>query len=312
MIRRKYILEAGIIVRKGFFVGEVRETMTKKKVCVVGIGVMGNGLAQVCAQAGYDTSIVGRSEESLERGLKNIQRGLSIFVKRGRIQQEEADSILDALRAQATTSLEEGAKGADFVIEAVYEDLALKKEIFRALDRICPEHTILASNTSTFPITALATVTKRPDKVIGTHFMNPPPLVHGVEIIKSLLTSEDTVRRTDEFIRSLGKEPIEVKDSPGFVVSRMICLVMNEAVRMHEEGIASVEDIDKIARLCFNWPMGPFQLLDLIGVDIVAAVLNAMYNETGSERFKPALLMVQMVRAGWTGRKAGRGFYDYT
>ncbi|MHC1623752.1 MAG: 3-hydroxyacyl-CoA dehydrogenase family protein [Candidatus Methanospirareceae archaeon] len=286
--------------------------MTKKKVCVVGIGVMGNGLAQVCAQAGYDTSIVGRSEESLERGLKNIQRGLSIFVKRGRIQQEEADSILDALRAQATTSLEEGAKGADFVIEAVYEDLALKKEIFRALDRICPEHTILASNTSTFPITALATVTKRPDKVIGTHFMNPPPLVHGVEIIKSLLTSEDTVRRTDEFIRSLGKEPIEVKDSPGFVVSRMICLVMNEAVRMHEEGIASVEDIDKIARLCFNWPMGPFQLLDLIGVDIVAAVLNAMYNETGSERFKPALLMVQMVRAGWTGRKAGRGFYDYT
>jgi len=286
--------------------------MTKKKVCVVGIGVMGNGLAQVCAQAGYDTSVVGRSEESLERGLKNIQRGLSIFVKRGRIQQEEADSILDALRAQATTSLEEGAKGADFVIEAVYEDLELKKGIFRALDRICPEHAILASNTSTFPIIALATVTKRPDKVIGTHFMNPPPLMHGVEIIRSLMTSQDTVQKTDEFIRSLGKEPIEVKDSPGFVVSRMICLVMNEAVRMHEESVASVEDIDKIARLCFNWPLGPFQLLDLIGIDIVAAVLNAMYNETGADRFKPALLMVQMVRAGWTGRKAGRGFYEYT
>jgi 3-hydroxybutyryl-CoA dehydrogenase len=233
-------------------------------------------------------------------------------VKRGRLPQEEADSILDALRARATTSLEEGAKGADFVIEAVYEDFDLKEKIFRELDRICPEHTILASNTSTFPITALATVTKRQDKVIGTHFMNPPPLVHGVEIIRSLLTSEDTVRRTDEFIRSLGKEPIEVKDSPGFVVSRMICLVMNEAVRMHEEGVASVEDIDKIARLCFNWPMGPFQLLDLIGIDIVAAVLNTMYNETGSERFKPALLMVQMVRAGWTGRKAGKGFYEYT
>ena len=285
--------------------------MTEKKVCVVGLGVMGNGLAQVCAQAGYDTSIVSRSDESLERGLKNIQGGLSIFVKRGRIQQEEADSIMDALRANATTSLEAGANGADFVIEAVYEDLELKKGLFKELDRICPEHTILASNTSTFPIIALGTVTERPDKVIGTHFMNPPPLVHGVEIIKSLMTSEDTVQRTDEFVRSLGKEPIDVKDSPGFVVSRMICLVMNEAVRMHEEGVASVEDIDKIARLCFNWPMGPFQLLDLIGIDIVAAVLNAMYTETGSERFKPALLMVQLVRAGWTGRKAGKGFYDY-
>jgi len=287
------------------------EAMTKKKVCVVGIGVMGNGLAQVCAQAGYDTSVVGRSEESLEKGLKNIQGGLSIFVKRGRIQQEEADSILDALRAKGTTSLEDGAKGADFVIEAVYEDLELKKEIFKELDRICPEHAILASNTSTFPIIALATVTKRPDKVIGTHFMNPPPLIPGVEIVKSLLTSEDTAQRTDEFVKSLGKEPIMVKDSPGFVVSRMICLVMNEAVRMHEEGVASVEDIDKIARLCFNWPIGPFQLLDLIGIDIVAAVLNAMYNETGADRFKPALLMVERVRAGWTGRKAGRGFYEY-
>ncbi len=285
--------------------------MTKKKVCVVGIGVMGNGLAQVCAQAGYDTSVVSRSEESLERGIGKIKRNLSGLVKKGRMQQEEADSILDALRAQATTSLEDGAKGADFVIEAVYEDLELKKGIFRELDRICPEHTILASNTSTFPIISLATVTKRPDKVIGTHFMNPPPLILGVEIIKSLLTSEDTVQRTDEFVKSLGKDPIMVKDSPGFVVSRMICLVMNEAVRMHEEGVASVEDIDKIARLCFNWPIGPFQLLDLIGIDIVAAVLNTMYNETGGYRFKPALLMVQMVRAGRTGRKAGRGFYEY-
>ena len=286
--------------------------MTKKKVCVVGIGVMGNGLAQVCAQAGYDTSVVSRSEESLERGIAKIKRNFSGLVKKGRMQQEEADSILDALRAQATTSLEEGAKGVDFVIEAVYEDLELKKEIFRALDRICPEHAILASNTSTFPIIALATVTKRPDKVIGTHFMNPPPLIPGVEIIKSLMTSEDTVQKTDEFVRSLGKDPIMVKDSPGFVVSRMICLVMNEAVRMHEEGVASVEDIDKIARLCFNWPIGPFQLLDLIGIDIVAAVLNTMYNETGGERFKPALSMSQLVRAGWTGRKAGKGFYNYT
>jgi len=285
--------------------------MKGKNVCVVGIGVMGSGIVQVCAQAGYDTSAVGRSEKSLERGLGKIKNDLSRLAKKGHVKQEDADRILDAISANATTSLEEGAKRADFVIEAVNENLELKQEIFRELDRICPEHAILGSNTSTFPITALATVTKRPDKVIGTHFMNPPPLVQGVEIIKSLLTSEDTVNRTKEFIKSLGKEPIEVKDSPGFVVSRMICLVMNESVRMHEEGVASVEDIDKIARLCFNWPIGPFQLLDLIGIDIVVAVLNAMYNETGGERFKPALLMVQMERAGWTGRKAGKGFYEY-
>lgn len=272
---------------------------------------MGNGIAQLCARARHETSIVSRSKESLERGLKNIQASLSVFVKRGEIRQEEADSILETLRVGATTNLEESAGDADFVIEAVYEDLELKKRVFRDLDRICPDHAILASNTSTFPIIALATVTERPDKVIGTHFMNPPPFMRGVEIIRSLMTSGDTVQITNEFVRSLGREPIGVKDSPGFVVSRMICLVMNEAVRMHEEGVASVEDIDKIARLCFNWPMGPFQLLDLIGIDIVAAVLNAMYNETGSERFKPALLMMQMIRAGWTGRKAGKGFYDH-
>jgi len=285
--------------------------MEVKKVCVVGIGVMGTGIVQICAQAGYATSVVGRSEESLERGLGKIKNDLTRLAKRGQMEQGEVDRIVDAITANATTSLGEGAGGADFAIEAVYEDLELKQQIFSELDRICPEHAILGSNTSTFPITALATVTKRQDKVIGTHFMNPPPVVKGMEMIKSLLTSEDTVNITREFVKSLGKEPIEIKDSPGFVVSRMICLVMNEAVRMHEEDIASVADIDKIANLCFNWPVGPFQLLDLIGIDIVAAVLNTMYNETGKERFKPALLMMQMVRAGWTGRKAGKGFYEY-
>jgi 3-hydroxybutyryl-CoA dehydrogenase len=285
--------------------------MTVKNVCIVGIGVMGTGLAQLCTQKGYNTSIVSRSEASLERGLKKIEGNLSVLVQKGRLQQEEADRMLDTLRQNATVALEEAAERADFVIEAVYEDLELKNKLFKELDRICPEHTILASNTSSFPITALATVTKRPDKVIGTHFMNPPPVVQGVEIIQSLLTSEETLTRTEEFVKSLGKEPIRVKDSPGFVVSRMICLVMNEAARIYDEGVASVEDIDKITRLCFNWPIGPFQLLDLIGIDIVAAVLNTMYNETGGERFKPALSMSQLVRAGWTGRKAGKGFYEY-
>ncbi len=218
---------------------------------------------------------------------------------------------MNAITANATTSLEEGAKGADFVIEAAYEDMKLKQEIFRDLDKICPEHAILGSNTSTFPITALAAVTERPDKVIGVHFMNPVPLMKGVEVIKALMTSEDTLSKTLEFVHSLGKETVTVKDSPGFVTSRMMCLILNEAVKMRENELASIEDIDKILRLSFNWPLGPFQLLDLIGIDIVTAVLNTIYNETGWERFKPAVLMTQMVRAGRTGRKVGRGFYEY-
>lgn len=285
--------------------------MNEKKVCVLGIGVMGSGIAQVCAQTGYDVSVVSRSEESLEKGVGKIKKDLSRLAKKGHIKQEETDRIVDAISANATTSLEEGAKGADFVIEAVYEDMELKQEIFRELDRICPEHTILGSNTSTFPITALASVTKRPDKVIGIHFMNPVPLMKGVEIIKSLLTSEDTLSKTLAFVHSLGKETVIVKDSPGFVTTRMMCLILNEAVKMRENELATVEDIDKILKLSFNWPMGPFQLLDLIGIDIVVAVLNTIYNETGLDRFKPAVLMVQMVRAGWTGMKAGKGFYEY-
>ncbi len=285
--------------------------MNGKKVCVLGIGVMGSGIAQVCAQTGYDVSVVSRSEESLEKGVGKIKKDLSRLAKKGHIKQEETERIVDVISANATTSMEEGAKGADFVIEAVYEDMELKQEIFRDLDRICPEHTILGSNTSTFPITALASVTKRPDKVIGIHFMNPVPLMKGVEIIKSLLTSEDTLSKTLAFVHSLGKETVIVKDSPGFVTTRMMCLILNEAVKMRENELATVEDIDKILKLSFNWPMGPFQLLDLIGIDIVVAVLNTIYNETGLDRFKPAVLMVQMVRAGWTGMKAGKGFYEY-
>lgn len=285
--------------------------MNKNKVCVVGIGIMGSGIVQTCAQAGYDVSIVYKTEESFEKGLETIKRDLSRLVKKDRIEQAERDRLLDAIRANATSDLKEGVKDADFVIEAISEDLELKKELFRIFGLICPEDAILGSNTSTFPITALAAATKMPDRVIGIHFMNPVPQMRGVEIIKSLRTSEDTLNRTLEFVHSLGKETVVVNDSPGFVTSRMMCLILNEAVKMRESGLASVEDIDKIQKLSFNWPLGPFQLLDLIGIDIVVAVLNTIYNETGFERFKPAVLMVQMVRAGWTGQKAGKGFYDY-
>ncbi len=289
------------------------KSRNEKRVCVVGMGVMGSGIVQVCTQAGYEVSVVGRSEESLKREQGKLKSSLSRLAEKGLLKQEEAGRIVDAVSANATTSLEEGARGADFVIEAVYEELGLKQEIFRELDRICPEHAVLGSNTSTFPITALAAATKgeRAEKVIGVHFMNPVPLMPGVEIIKSLMTSEETVRRTLDFVHSLGKQTVTVKDSPGFVTSRMMCLILNEAVKMRENELASVEDIDKILRLSFNWPLGPFQLLDLIGIEIVVAVLNTIYNETGWERFKPAVLMTQMVRAGWTGRKVGKGFYEY-
>lgn len=289
------------------------KSRNEKRVCVVGMGVMGSGIVQVCTQAGYEVSVVGRSEESLKREQGKLKSSLSRLAEKGLLKQEEAGRIVDAVSANATTSLEEGARGADFVIEAVYEELGLKQEIFRELDRICPEHAVLGSNTSTFPITALAAATKgeRAEKVIGVHFMNPVPLMPGVEIIKSLMTSEETVRRTLDFVHSLGKQTVTVKDSPGFVTSRMMCLILNEAVKMRENELASIEDIDKILRLSFNWPLGPFQLLDLIGIEIVVAVLNTIYNETGWERFKPAVLMTQMVRAGWTGRKVGKGFYDY-
>ncbi|MFZ2070608.1 MAG: 3-hydroxyacyl-CoA dehydrogenase family protein [Halobacteriota archaeon] len=285
--------------------------MNGKKVCVVGMGVMGSGIVQVCVQAGYDTMVVNKSRESQERGLAILKKDISRLAKKGRITQEEADRILVATKANATTSMEEGAKDADIVIEAVYEDMEVKRGVFRELDRICPEHSILGSNTSTFPITALGAVTNRPEKVIGIHFMNPVPLMPGVEIIKSLMTSEDTASKTLEFIKSLGKEAVIVNDSPGFVTSRMMCLILNEAVKMHECGLATIEDIDKILKLSFNWPQGPFQLLDLIGIDIVVAVLNTIYDETGWTRFKPAVLMTQMVKAGRTGQKVGKGFYNY-
>ncbi len=283
--------------------------MSVKRVCVVGIGVMGSGIVQVCAQSGYETSVVSKDQASLERGLNKIRASLARLVAKGRMKQEEMDRIMGAIHG--STSLEDCAKDADVVIEAVYEDMAVKRDVFKQLDQVCPTHAIIGSNTSTFPITMLGAITRRPDKVIGMHFMNPVPLMRGVEVIRSLMTSDDTVEKTLTFLKSLGKETVIVKDSPGFVTSRMMCLILNEAVKMYESGLASIEDIDRVLKLSFNWPQGPFELLDLIGIDIVVAVLNTIYNETGWERFKPAVLMTQMVNAGWTGRKVGKGFYEY-
>lgn len=283
--------------------------MEIKKVCIVGTGVMGNGITQVCAQAGYETSVVDLSDALLKRALENIKKSLSKFVEKGKITQDKMDETIG--RIKPTTDIKDGAKDADFVIEAVFERSDVKKGVLKQLDEISPSNTILASNTSTIPISLLGSATKRPDKVIGTHFMNPVPLMRGVEIIKSVVTSEETLNTSLDFIHSLGKETAVVKDSPGFVTNRLMPLVLNEAAKMYEEGLSTVEDADKIVRLSFNWPMGPFQLLDLIGIDTICDVLEAIYIETGWERYKPAPVIRRMREVGWTGRKTKKGFYDY-
>lgn len=281
--------------------------MAIKKVCVVGAGTMGNGIVQVVAQAGYETVMVDIKQEFVDRGMEAIKGSLARFVKKGTKTQDEVDKIV--ARIQISTDLKEAGKGADYVIEAVFERADVKLPIFEQLDEACPKETILASNTSGIPIALLASATKRPDKVIGMHFMNPVPVMPGLEVVVSLLTSEDTLNTSLEFAKSLPKETVVVKDSPGFVSNRIIPLVLNEGAKCLEEGLATIEDIDKVCRLSFNWPMGPFELSDLVGIDVAVDLLDGIYEQTGWERYKPTPLLKRMVEIGYTGRKAGKGFY---
>jgi 3-hydroxybutyryl-CoA dehydrogenase len=279
-----------------------------KKVCVIGSGTMGSGIAQVSAQAGYETTIVDVKQEFLDRGMTIIKTSLGKFVQKEKIRQEEMNEALARLRT--SIDMKNATKDADYVIEAAFERAEVKLPIFGQLDEVCPEETILASNTSGIPVSLLSSATRRPDKVIGTHFMNPVPLMKGVEIVKTLLTSEDTLKVSLDFIVSLGKETVVVKDSPGFVTNRIITLVLNEAVKLLEENSASIEDIDKIEKLSHNWPMGPFELADLIGIDVIIDLLEGIYQQTGWERYKPAPLLKRMVEIGYTGKKVGKGFYQ--
>jgi 3-hydroxybutyryl-CoA dehydrogenase len=282
--------------------------MAIKKVCVVGSGTMGNGIAQVSAQAGYETTMVDIKQEFVDRGMNAIKASLAKFVQKERIKQEDMDSSLAKLHT--SVDIKDAAKDADYVIEAVFERAEIKLPVFGQLEDVCPEETILASNTSGIPVSLLASATKRPDKVIGVHFMNPVPLMKGVEIVKTLLTSEETLKASLDFVKSLGKETVVVKDSPGFVTNRIITLVINEAAKLLEENLASIEDIDKIERLSHNWLMGPFELADLVGIDVLVDLLEGVYQQTGWERYKPAPILKRMVELGYTGRKAGKGFYQ--
>jgi len=279
-----------------------------KKVGVVGAGTMGSGIAQVVASNGRDVILLDVSDSALDRGMKAIGNSLGRLVKKGDIKEEDSKSILS--RIKTSTKFEDLAD-TDLVIEAVFEDLNVKKETFKKLDATTRPDIMLATNTSSLPIIEIAVITKRPDKVIGMHFFNPVPLMKLVEIIKSLATSEETVQFAYDFAMALGKEPVNAKDVPGFIVNRVLMPMLNEAVFALEEGVATPEDIDKAMKLGTNQPIGPLALIDLIGLDVTLDVIDVLYREFKDPKFRAAPLLRQMVRAGWLGRKTGRGFYKY-
>jgi len=271
---------------------------------------MGNGIAQVAAQAGYHVVMRDIEDRFVENGLKAIQKFLTKSVEKGKMTDEQKKEVLGKIKG--TTRMED-LKAADFVIEAVFEDLDLKKNIFKQLDELTRPDVILTSNTSSMSITEIAMSTKRPAKVAGMHFFNPAPLMRLVEVIRGYDTNDETVLRTMEVAKKMGKEPVEVKkDTPGFIVNRLMMPHFIEAIRMLEEGVATVEDIDKAVKLGLNYPMGPFELMDLTGVEISHHVIEYLYKELNKEsKWSLPVLMKSMVRAGKLGRKTGQGWYKY-
>jgi len=283
--------------------------MEIKKIGVVGCGIMGSGIAQVCAQSGYQVIVSDADDKLLKKGLASIDKILSRSVEKGKISSEEKASIQN--RMQGTTSLEDFSN-CDFVIEAVPEDMKIKKTVFEQLDKICPHHTILATNTSVLSVIEIASATKRAEKVIGTHFSNPVPIMKVVEIIKTIATSEETLATTKSFCPTIGKIVVVAKDTPGFLSNRIFTPFLLNAIRMLESGAGNKEDIDTLIKEGLGHPMGPFTLLDLIGIDTVYRGAMAIYEETKDPQYFPPTLMRQMVVMGWLGRKTGKGFYDYS
>lgn len=280
-----------------------------KKVVVVGAGTMGSGIAQVVASSSREVLLLDVSDSALDRGIKIIEKNLGRLVKKETITQQEHDLVLN--RITTTTSFED-LSDVDFVIEAVFEDMAIKKEIYSKLDKITGDDVILATNTSSLPIVEIAVGTKKADKVVGMHFFNPAPVMKLVEIIKTLVTSDETAQFAYDFAQALGKEPVMTKDSPGFIVNRILVPMLNEAVFAYQDGVGSAEDIDKAMMLGTNQPIGPLALVDLIGLDVTLDVMDTFYREFQDSKFRAAPLLRQMVRAGQLGRKTGKGFFDYT
>jgi len=278
-----------------------------KTIMVIGAGQMGGGIAQVAAQAGYSVILNDIKDEFVSRGLGNIEKNLGRSVEKGRLSAEDKVAILG--RITTSTSLHD-AEGADLVIEAAVENMTIKAQIFAQLDVICPEHTILSTNTSSLPITEIGAFTKRPDRVIGMHFMNPVPVMKLVEVIRGLATSDEVYKKIETLALAMGKTPVEVNDAPGFVANRVLIPMLNEAVYTLYEGIATVESIDNVMKLGMNHPMGPLALADLIGLDTVLSIMEVLHEGLG-DKYRPCPLLRKYVKAGWLGKKSGRGFYNY-
>ncbi|OGL19682.1 MAG: 3-hydroxybutyryl-CoA dehydrogenase [Candidatus Rokubacteria bacterium RIFCSPLOWO2_12_FULL_71_22] len=280
-----------------------------KSVGVIGCGLMGAGIVQVSAQAGYQVLFVEATDELVRRGLDRLRGTLEGLVQKGKLDAKAKDEALG--RIAGTTRLDD-LKGSDLVVEAMTENQALKNETFAKLDRICPPHAILATNTSSCNVTAMAAATKRPGQVLGVHFFNPVPLMKLVEVVRTLLTADTTVTATTEWVRAIGKTPVQAKDATAFIVNRLLVPYLLDAVRVYESGLASLEDIDQAMKLGCGYPMGPFTLLDLVGLDTTMYVAEVMFEEFREPRYAPPPLLKRMVLAGQLGRKTGKGFYTYS
>lgn len=282
--------------------------MDIRNIAIVGAGTMGSGIAQVCATYGYTVTLIDVVPEQLERAQTAIRQSVEKLHAKGRITDAQRDSALSGIR---TSTEMKDAADADLVVEAVVERLEVKQEVFAQLDRLTRPEVILASNTSSISITQLGAATRRPEKVIGMHFMNPVPLMKLLEVIRGLATSDETAATVIALAKALDKVPVEAQDSPGFISNRILCPMINEAIYALMEGVGTVEAIDTVMKLGMNHPMGPLELADLIGLDVVLNIMEVLHRELGDDKYRPCPLLRRMVAAGHLGRKTGRGFYTY-